>query len=62
MMSSKSKQKLKFFDTSKMNKLKHEIENENQHYAVAVFGLGLLIMMLEVIKHCRWSASDTSGP
>ena len=25
--------------------------------AVAVFGLGLLIMMLEVIKHCRWSAS-----
>ena len=19
-------------------------------------------MMLEVIKHCRWSASDTSGP
>ena len=33
MMSSKSKQKLKFFDTSKMNKLKHEIENENQHYA-----------------------------
>ena len=33
MMSSKSKQKLKFFDTSKMNKLKHEIENENEHYA-----------------------------
>ena len=33
MMSSKSKQKLKFFDTSKMNKLKHEIESENQHYA-----------------------------
>ena len=33
MMSSKSKQKVKFFDTSKMNKLKHEIENENQHYA-----------------------------
>ena len=28
MMSSKSKQKLKFFDTSKMNKLKHEIETE----------------------------------
>ena len=33
MMSSKSKQKLKLFDTSKMNKLKHEIESENQHYA-----------------------------
>ena len=33
MMSSKSKQKLKFFDTSKMNKLKHETENENQHHA-----------------------------
>ena len=33
MMSSKSKQKLKFFDTSKMNKLEHEIESENQHYA-----------------------------
>ena len=33
MMSSKSKQKLNFFDTSKMNKLKHEIESENQHYA-----------------------------
>ena len=33
MMSSKSKQKLKFFDASKMNKLKHEIENENEHYA-----------------------------
>ena len=32
-MSSKSKQKLKCFDTSKMNKLKHEIESENQHYA-----------------------------
>ena len=31
MMSSKSKQKLKFFDTSKMNKLKHK--SENQHYA-----------------------------
>ena len=27
-----------------------------------MFGLGLLIMMLEVIKHCRSSASDTSGP
>ena len=33
MMSSKSKQKMKFFDTSKMNKLKNEIENENEHYA-----------------------------
>ena len=33
MMSSKSKQKLKFFDISKMNKFKHEIESENQHYA-----------------------------
>ena len=33
MMSSKSKQKLKIFDTSKMNRLKHEIESENQHYA-----------------------------
>ena len=33
MMSSKSKQKLTFFDTSKMNKLKHEIESENQYYA-----------------------------
>ena len=33
MMSSKFKQKLKFFDTSKINKLKHEIENENEHYA-----------------------------
>ena len=33
MMSSKSKQKLKFFDTSKMNKLKYEIESENQHFA-----------------------------
>ena len=33
MMSSKSKQKLKFLDTSKMIKLKHEIESENQNYA-----------------------------
>ena len=33
MMSSKSKQKLKIFDISKMNNLKHEIESENQHYA-----------------------------
>ena len=33
MMSSKSKQKLKIFDTSKMNRLKHEVESENQHYA-----------------------------
>ena len=33
MMSSKSKQKLRCFDTSKMNKLKHEIESENQHCA-----------------------------
>ena len=33
MMSSQSKQKLKFFDTSKKNKLKHEIESGNQHYA-----------------------------
>ena len=33
MMSSKSKQMLKTFDTSKMNKLKHEIERGNQHYA-----------------------------
>ena len=33
MMSSQSKQKLKFFDTSKMNKLKHEIESGNKHYA-----------------------------
>ena len=33
MMSSKSKQKVKIFDTSKMNKLKHVIESENQHYA-----------------------------
>ena len=32
MMSSKSKQKLKFFDISEMNK-KLEIESENQHYA-----------------------------
>ena len=29
----KSKQKLNFFDTLKMTKLKHEIESENQHYA-----------------------------
>ena len=33
MMPSKSKQKLEFFDTSTMNKLKHEIESENQHFA-----------------------------
>ena len=33
MMSSKSKQKLKFFYTSKMNKLEHGIESEDQHYA-----------------------------
>ena len=33
MMSSKSKQKVKNFNTSKMNKLKHEIESENQRYA-----------------------------
>ena len=33
MMSSKSKQKLKLFDASKMNNIKHEIESENQHYA-----------------------------
>ena len=32
-MSSKSKQKLKCFDTAKMNELKPEIESENQHYA-----------------------------
>ena len=31
MMSSKSK--LKFVDTSKLNKLEHDIESENQHYA-----------------------------
>ena len=31
-MSSKSKQKLKFFDTSKLNKLTHGIESENQQY------------------------------
>ena len=33
MMSSKSKQKLKLFDASKINRLKHETESENQHYA-----------------------------
>ena len=33
MMSSKSKQKIKIFETSKMNKLTHEIKCENQHYA-----------------------------
>ena len=33
MMSSKAKQKLKLFDASKMNNIKHEIESENQHYA-----------------------------
>ena len=33
MMSSKSKEKMNIFETSKMNKLKHEIESENQHYA-----------------------------
>ena len=30
---SDDEQKLKFFDTSKMTKLEHEIESENQHYA-----------------------------
>ena len=33
MTSSKSMQKVKIFESSKMNNLKHEIENENQHYA-----------------------------
>ena len=33
MMSSKSKQKVKIFDTSKINKLKYEIESEKQRYA-----------------------------
>ena len=33
MMSSKSKQKLKLFDTLKMDNIQHEIESENQHYA-----------------------------
>ena len=28
-----SKSKLKFVDTSKMNKLDHDIESDNQHYA-----------------------------
>ena len=46
MMSSKSKQKLKFFDISEMNNIKHETESENQHYAQDLSNNFIIVIIL----------------